>query len=511
MSVAPPPVHSSPQLIAYADRLGGSIARLTELLRGPLRGAFGGVHLLPFYRPYDGADAGFDPEDHTEVDPRLGAWNDIHALADTHTVMADVIVNHMSAHSAQFRDVIADGDASPYSGMFLTMGAVFPDGATETALADIYRPRPGLPFTAMTLGGQRRLVWTTFTPEQVDLNIDDPATWTYLTSIVDRLTSAGVTMLRLDAVGYVGKQAGTNCFMTSKADRFVSQLREYAHRRGARVLLEVHGHYMQQVELARAADWVYDFALPPLALHALHARDPKPLARWLTVRPANVVTVLDTHDGIGIVDIGASTLRPDIPGLLTEAQIDALVESIHTSSNGTSRLATGAAASNLDLYQVNSTFYDALGRDDRLYLLARLIQLFLPGTPQIYYVGLLAGGNDVELLERTGVGRDVNRHRYQADEIEAELRRPVVRAQLSAIGMRAGHPAFRGAFTQSLRDDVLTLQWNGDDACATLQIDFLDLSHRLTSVIESKLATVDDLMALPEIASTWDATAGSAS
>jgi sucrose phosphorylase len=80
-------------LIAYADRLGGSIARLTELLRGPLRGAVGRVHLLPFYRPYDGADAGFDPKDHTEVDARLGTWNDIHTLAETHTIMADVIVN----------------------------------------------------------------------------------------------------------------------------------------------------------------------------------------------------------------------------------------------------------------------------------------------------------------------------------------------------------------------------------------------------------------------------------
>src|SRR6185369_5104357 len=114
MSVAPPPVHSSPQLIAYADRLGGSIARLTELLRGPLRGAFGGVHLLPFSRPYDGAAAGFDPEEHTYIDARLGASNDSHALADTHTVISDVIVNHITAHSAQFRYIIADCYATPH-------------------------------------------------------------------------------------------------------------------------------------------------------------------------------------------------------------------------------------------------------------------------------------------------------------------------------------------------------------------------------------------------------------
>ena len=69
------------QLIAYADRLGGSLRGLREVLDGPLAGAFGGVHVLPFYLPYDGADAGFDPDDHLAVDPRLGTWDDLAALA----------------------------------------------------------------------------------------------------------------------------------------------------------------------------------------------------------------------------------------------------------------------------------------------------------------------------------------------------------------------------------------------------------------------------------------------
>ena len=132
---SPEPPGDAPQLIAYADRLGGSIRELTRLLRGPLRGVFGGVHLLLFYRPFDGADAGFDPEDHAEVDRRLGTWADVRDLAGTHTVMADVIVNHMSANAAAFRDVVANGDMSSSAGMFLTMGAVFPHGASESDLA----------------------------------------------------------------------------------------------------------------------------------------------------------------------------------------------------------------------------------------------------------------------------------------------------------------------------------------------------------------------------------------
>ena len=470
-----------PQLITYADRLAGDLVGLTALLDGPLDGAFSGVHVLPFYTPFDGVDAGFDPRDHTQVDPRLGTWDDVRALAAGRTVMADVIVNHVSAESAQFADVRERGDASPWAPMFLTLGAVFPDGASEDDLARIYRPRPGLPFTAMTLGGRRRLVWTTFTADQVDIDLRAPQTWDYLHGVVDALTAGGVRMLRLDAVGYTGKEAGTDCFMTPATDEYTERIVARARERGAEVLVEVHGHHTQQIEIARKVDLVYDFALPPLVLHALTAVDLEPLDRWLHIRPANAVTVLDTHDGIGIVDVGPSELKPGEPGLLAPEQIDALVEAIHEGSGGTSRLATGAAASNLDLYQVNCTFYDALGRDDSRYLLARLIQLFVPGIPQVYYVGLLAGGNDMDLLERTGVGRDVNRHHYTPAEVDEAMGRPVVRAQLDALRLRAEHPAFEGAFSWAVDGSRAELVWAAGPDRVALVLDVADATFEVTA------------------------------
>jgi sucrose phosphorylase len=466
-------------LIAYADRLGGDIARLHALVEGPLAGAFDGVHLLPYFTPFDGADAGFDPRDHAAVDPRLGGWEDVKRLSDTHVVMSDVIVNHVSAQSRQFRDVVAYGDGSAWAPMFLTLSSVFPDGATEADLAGIYRPRPGLPFTAMTLGGERRLVWTTFTPEQIDLDLRSDVAWSYLEGVIDALTGAGVTMLRLDAVGYTGKEPGTTCFMTASTERYTQRIVELAHACGAQVLLEIHGHYAQQVEIARTVDFVYDFALPPLVLHALHARDLSPLGTWLDVRPRNAVTVLDTHDGIGIVDVGESDLRPGESGLLPPAAIDALVESIHAASGGTSRQATGAAASNLDLYQVNCTFYDALGRDDSRYLLARLIQLMTPGIPQVYYVGLLAGSNDMDLLAATGVGRDVNRQRFDAAALDAALARPVVQSQLTALRLRREHPAFAGEFTWSQEGTRATMLWQAGRDSVRLTLDVSDASFDL--------------------------------
>ncbi len=459
------------QLVTYADRLAGSLPGLRELLTGPLAGVFGGVHVLPFFTPFDGADAGFDPADHREVDPRLGTWEDLAALheAGVETVV-DLIVNHVSARSPWFQDVVRRGDASPYAGMFLTYGSLFPDGATEAELLTLYRPRPGLPFTAMTLGGVRHLVWTTFTSEQIDLDIRHPRARAYLTEVLQLLARHRVTLVRVDAVGYAVKTPGTTSFMTPETFAFIEELSQEGRALGLEVLVEVHSYYERQVEIARRVDRVYDFALPPLVLHALHTGDVAPLLAWLAVRPSNAVTVLDTHDGIGVVDVGAEAGDPSKAGLLTPAQIHDLVEAVHEASGGTSRLATGSAASNVDLYQVNCTYYDALGRDDGKYLLARLLQFFTPGVPQVYYVGLLAGVNDTELLSRSGVGRDVNRHHYTAQELAATLERPVVRDLVSLIRFRNAHPAFGGAFTAGVGEEPgsVRLEWTAGEQSARL-------------------------------------------
>ena len=458
---------ASVELIAYAPRLGGDLGRLREILAGPLAGLFAGVHVLPFYLPFDGADAGFDPQDHTKVDPRLGSWDDIAALArDGYAVMADLIVNHVSCASTQFADWLAQGPRSAYDGVFLTFGSVFPGGAREEDLVHLYRPRPGLPFTAYTLAdGSKRLAWTTFTPRQIDINVGNQIAQDYLLGVLDKFAAAGLSRVRLDAVGYAVKTPGTSCFMTRETFRFIAEITSWCRQRGLSVLVEVHSYYQHQIEIAHQVDQVYDFALPPLVLHALTTGDPQPLLAWMKVRPGNAVTVLDTHDGIGIIDVRADGDDRSRPGLLTPAQADQLVTAIHRNSGGSSRLATGTAASNVDLYQVNCTFYDALGADDQRYLLARALQFWAPGTPQVYYVGLLAGRNDMDLLRQTGVGRDVNRHFYTAAAVADELRRPVVQALFGLIRFRNSHPAFDGAFDIRASGARLQAAWtNGDQA-----------------------------------------------
>ena len=461
------------QLITYVDRLsGGGFRELQALLiDGPLAGLFGGVHLLPFFWPTDSADAGFNPIDHTKVDPRLGSWDDVRGLSERTDLMADLIANHVSSRSPQFTNFRERGDASSYAFMFLTYGGVFAGGAAEAELLEIYRPRPGLPFTKMRLDdGTERLLWTTFTAEQVDIDVRSPQGKRYLDQILNQFHTAGIRCIRLVAAGYAIKKRGTSCFMIPETSEFIGKLTRRARKLGIDVLVEVHSHYMEQIQIAKQVDWVYDFTLSPLVLHALYSSDTRRLKEWLAIRPRNAVTVLDTHDGIGVIDVGRDPKSPDgPPGLLSLDEIKSLVETIHERSNGASLGAMRTTANELDIDHVNCTYYEALGRRDDDYLIARAIQFFAPGVPQVYYVGLLAGTNDLEILRRTGDGRDINRHYYTRAELRQRLETPVVRALLDLIRFRNAHPAFAGDFHVDNSDNnSLVLEWRKDRDWARL-------------------------------------------
>lgn len=467
-------------LITYVDRLTpGGMKKLQLLLDKELKDVFGGVHLLPFFYPIDGTDAGFDPIDHTQVDSRLGSWEDINSLSQTTDIMADVIVNHVSAQSPQFLDYLEHGEKSSYAEMFLTLDTVFPNGVSEKELLSVYRPRPSLPFTTISLkDGSKKMFWTTFTSNQIDIDVQCDQGKAYLISILDKFNKSGIKMIRLDAAGYAIKKAGTSCFMIPETFDFINWFREKAAAYGMEVLVEIHSYYIKQIEIARQVDWVYDFALPPLVLHSIFTRTSEYLKKWIEIRPQNTITVLDTHDGIGVMDVGGAK---GLPGLLPEEDIDSLVEQMHLNSKGQSKAATGAAASNLDLYQVNCTYIDALGKNEDHYLMSRAIQFFLPGVPQVYYSGLFAEPNDMELLAKTNVGRDINRHYYSDDELVNALGRPVVQKLIKLIKFRNSHPAFNGNFTlEPSNSESLKLSWKNEGNWNKLDINYTNMSFQIS-------------------------------
>jgi len=457
------------QLITYVDRLTGStIKELNNILNDQLSDLFSGIHLLPFYYPIDGSDAGFDPIDHTQVDSRLGSWQDVKTLGEDFDLMADLIVNHMSAQSMEFQDVLSKGRQSTYWDLFLTKDKVFPGGLNEEQQEKIYRPRPGSCFTQFSLPNNEAAdFWTTFTDNQIDIDVNSAAGKDYLTRILTTFSESKIKTIRLDAAGYAIKKPATSCFMLEETFAFIDELTHKANELGIETLVEIHSYYQTQIEIAKRVDQVYDFALPPLILHSLFNKDFSALVNWLTISPRNCITVLDTHDGIGIIDVGPMDGKA---GLLTNEQIDALVENIHLKSGGESKLATGAAASNVDLYQVNCTYYDALGKNDFDYLVARAIQFFAPGTPQVYYAGLLAQTNDMQLLEKSQVGRDINRPYLDSESIKASLTKPITKALVALIGIRNNSSAFDGAFSVSYKEEVLTMSWINQKSTAVLSI-----------------------------------------
>lgn len=474
-------------LLTYADRLAGDLPGLGRLLDDQLS-AFDGVHVLPFFTPFDGDDTGFDPIDHTVVDPRLGSWSDIRRLADAREVTADLIVNHVSSRSAEFADWLDRGAQSPHDGMFLTFDRVFPNGASEADITAFYRPRPGLPFTPYRgADGRRRLVWTTFMPSQVDIDITHPAGIGYLERLADTLAAGGVGTVRLDAVGYAVKTPGTDSFMTPQTLEFVAQAAELIRARGMRVLVEVHAHHSQQQQIAPLVDLVYDFAFPPLLLHAFATGRVDRIASWLGIRPSNAVTVLDTHDGIGVIDAGPSG---DRPGLLSHDDMAAVFRAAHDATDGHSSIASVIPAWMTLPHQINATFFSVLGRDTRRMLLARALQAFLPGEPQFYYVGLLGGADDTELFARTGQGRDVNRHSYTRDEVLRALDTDVTRGQLSLARLRR-HPVFDGSFSWDAPDETsLALRWRsaGHEAVLRARVDEPDFEITLDGMSVDLLA-----------------------
>lgn len=111
-----------PQLLTYPDSLGGTLPALAHLLDGPLAGLFRGVHVLPPFP--SSADRGFAPVTYAEIAPRFGSWADLERLAERHDVMLDVMINHLSRQSPEFRDFQRRGRASPHADLFITLDKV---------------------------------------------------------------------------------------------------------------------------------------------------------------------------------------------------------------------------------------------------------------------------------------------------------------------------------------------------------------------------------------------------
>jgi len=427
-------IKNEAMLITYSDSLGNNLEELAIVLDKYLKGVIGGIHLLPFF-PSTG-DRGFAPSDYTVVDPSFGGWDEIEKLGENYYLMFDFMINHISRESIFFQDFKKHHNQSKYKDMFIRIHEFFPEGRPTQADIDlIYKRKDKAPFQTVEFSdGSSEQVWNTFGEEQIDLDVTKEVVKQFIRDTIKDMASHGCSLIRLDAFAYAIKKLDTNdFFIEPEIWELLDEVRAEAAKYEIDLLPEIHEHYAIQMKIAAHDYYVYDFALPMVTLYSLYSGKSERLANWLKISPMKQFTTLDTHDGIGVVDAR---------DLLTDEELDYTSEELYKVGANVKKVYSSANYNNLDIYQINSTYYSALGDNDQSYLMARAIQCFAPGIPQIYYVGLLAGKNDIELLEQSKEGRNINRHYYTLSEIDDEVKRPVVKKLFDLLKFRNTSDAF---------------------------------------------------------------------
>jgi sucrose phosphorylase len=460
------------QLITYPDSLGGDLQALNEILLRHFADVFkGGVHILPSF-PSSG-DRGFAPLTYLEIEPAFGTWEDIGRISEHFDVMLDLMVNHISRQSPYFQDLIRKGRESEYADMFITLDKVWPDGnPPREDVSKIFLRRPENPFSDITIEetGQVERIWTSFgkeTPtEQIDIDVWSEQARELLAGFLAHFAQQGIKIVRLDAVAYVTKRAGTSCFFVEPdIYQFLEWITGVAAPLGIELVLEVHAHPSIQRKLVERGYWVYDFVLPALILHTLLSKSSRKLRDYLETCPRKQFTMLDCQDGIPIL--------PDIEGILGAEESRKIVDACVQRGANLSRILSPQykAEDGFDVHQIGCTYYSALDCDDDAYMAARAIQFFAPGVPQVYYVGLLADENDQESVKLTGESRAINRHNYSAAEIEQALQKGAVQRLLKLARFRNEYPAFGGSFGARSDDKDILLTWQRASRMCSLNVD----------------------------------------
>jgi sucrose phosphorylase len=563
---AVPTLPTGVMLNLYPDSIGHRLADLVSLLREPaMDGAFSLLYLLPTCFHSD-LDRGFSVIDY-DLNEALVSHTDLIALAERGIELKlDLVLNHLSVGSPQFRDLLSRGDASPYKDFFVDWNAFWHEHGDMGAdghvlprpeyLEQLFLRKPGLPILDVRFpDGTERPYWNTFyqkvsyrpiapdeliaagvdesaaasvammvngaiengvAPDdidldgynnhrtaalalldskrdylgQMDLNARSELVWRFYDETLAKLAGYGAKIIRLDAFAYLHKAPGkANFFNEPGTWEYLDRLRGIARRHGLIVFPEVHAEYGKGLHAAVAGHGypIYDFFFPGLVLDAIQHADAAPLKRWIgeiQARGLSTINMLGCHDGIPVLDLrGGVVDGVEQPGLLDDARIDAVMETI-INHGGRVKNLYDTDGKKIAYYQVNATFFSALGEDEQKLLLARAIQLFMPGIPQVWYLDLFAGKNDYAAADAgsTAGHKEINRTNLPLAEVRDGLARPVVQRQLELIRLRNRLPAFRGALSvEDTADHVLALTWRHGADSARLCADLTDCSFEIVA------------------------------
>ena len=441
-------------LITYADSMledkKSPLQTLHSFLLNYLQNEISIVHLLPFF-PYS-SDDGFSVIDYREVNPTAGNWADIARLSEDFSLMFDFVVNHASAQGSWFKKYLKSEE--PYL-------RYFKEASPEEDLSEVVRPRSSPLLQKVSTARGEKYVWCTFSHDQIDLNFENPEVLIEFLDILLFYASRGARVIRLDAVAFLWKKAGTKSIHLPETHAIIRIFRDVFELYDPRAIVLTETNVPNRENLSyfgnrNEAHMIYNFSLPPLLVDALTRGRAEHLKSWMMSMPpapfgCTYMNFTASHDGIG--------LRP-AEGLLSDEQLQQMLDTMRKFG---ARISMRSKPDKSESpYEVNISLFEALkgtvkGEDDfqvQRFIASQVIMMSLEGIPAFYIHALFATPNDYEGLEATGHNRSINRKKWKYSELETRLNdinsvHGRVFSELKRlVGIRKMQPAFHPNATQ---------------------------------------------------------------
>ena len=482
-------------LITYGNSLMDGMHKpldlLNDFLRRYLKDAVNGVHILPFF-PFT-SDDGFAVSDFRAVNPQLGDWPDINRIATEFKLMSDLVLNHVSSQGTWFNDYRQG--KPPYDTFFF-------EASPDDDLSMVVRPRTTPLLQEVETSNGSRHVWCTFSHDQIDLDFRNPAVLLEFLRIIRLHVDNGVQIIRLDAVAFLWKEAGSPSIHLPQTHEIVKLIRMLCDFAVEPIILLTETNVPKAENLSYfgkrdEAHVIYNFPLPPLILHAMMSGTARHLVKWQRGMPpaplgCAYLNFTASHDGIG--------MRP-AEGLLSIKDQAAVIDTVRKIGGLVSMRALPDGSESP--YELNTTFFDAMsqtfeGADE--YHLARFIcsqtiVMSLEGIPAFYIHSILATPNDHDSVEKRGMNRAINRHRWDYEDLRQRLDNPgtmqaqVMNALSARLKIRKEQVAFHPNATQ------FTVN-SGDDRVLGLWRQSLDRRQSIFALHNVS----DETVTLPETA-----------
>ena len=544
-------INNGVMLNAYPDSIGNNLSDIVRMLKMPeFKNAFSLFYVLPTFFNSD-LDRGFSIIDYN-LNKDLVSVSDLEDLEKLNVSLKfDIVLNHLSVASPQFKDLLEHGDSSKYKDFFINWNTFWEGNGTmnedgiivphKEYLSKLFMRKSGLPILKVLFpDGSEKPYWNTFYQQitfneisesdlqnieelnswqakfisdninkaieenqdvssidfgdcnhlksdilkivnkkrsylgQMDVNAKSELVWDFYEETLAKLKDFGCKILRLDAFAYLHKEVGQSNFFNKPGTwDYLKRIKQIADKNELILLPEIHAEYGLNLhnEVAEEGYQIYDFFLPGLMIHTLEEHSSKAILSWakeIIAKDYKTVNMLGCHDGIPVLDLKGKEVNGIYnKGLLEDHEIESIM-SVILERGGRVKNLYDASGNKISYYQVNATFFSALGEDEKKLLLARAIQLFMPGTPQIWYLDLFAGKNNYAAADAGGSGghKEINRTTITMQEVKEGLTRDIVIKQLELIRLRNTSKAFLGSFKiHNSPEHVFDVAWvNGDDS-----------------------------------------------